>query len=155
MELKIERAQTEDLENILELQKACYLTEARLYNEYNIPPLTQTMASICEEFEKGIVFLKAVSEAQLVGSVRAYLEGGTAYIGRLMVKQEFQNRKIGKALMNAIEQQMLDAVRFELFTGYKSEKNIALYTKLGYVEYRREYIHDHLSLVYMEKDKGK
>jgi hypothetical protein len=57
--------------------------------------------------------------------------------------------------MKEIERQMADAVRFELFTGYKSEKNIGLYTKLGYAECRRAYIHDNLTLVFMEKYKLK
>jgi hypothetical protein len=43
------------------------------------------------------------------------------------------------------------AARFELFTGHKSLRNLYLYKKLGYGEFKRERVNDHLWLVYMEK----
>lgn len=53
--------------------------------------------------------------------------------------------------MKAIENQLHHCLRYELFTGHKSDKNIKLYQKLGYNEVNRQYINDHLTLVYMEK----
>lgn len=38
--------------------------------------------------------------------------------------------------MTEIEKLYDDCLSFELFTGYKSEKNLALYRKLGYQDYR-------------------
>lgn len=49
--MKIVLAEKKDLKSILELQKACYLEEAELYNNFSIPPLTQTMESIELDFE--------------------------------------------------------------------------------------------------------
>ena len=73
----------------------------------------------------------------IVGSVRAYLERGTAYIGRLIVKPEYQNKGIGTKLMEAIEQHFKFANRYELFTGHKSTQNLHLYQELGYYEFKR------------------
>jgi len=53
--------------------------------------------------------------------------------------------------MNEIERCFDEARRFELFTGHKSERNIALYRKLGYRVVRSEKISENLSLVYMQK----
>ncbi len=44
--MKILRASIEDAEEILSLQKTAYLSEAALYNNYNIPPLKQTTDEI-------------------------------------------------------------------------------------------------------------
>ena len=70
-------------------------------------------------------------------TVRAYLEKETAYIGRLMVKPDSQNRGIGTRLMQAIEQYFRIADRYELFTGHKSARNLYLYQRLGYREFKR------------------
>ena len=74
-----------------------------LYNDYSIPPSIQTLKEIRQEFSQQ-VFLNALEEGEIVGSVRAYLEKGTAYIGRLMVKPDSQNKGIGTRFMLAIEE---------------------------------------------------
>ena len=48
----------------------------------------------------------------------------------------------------------LSARRFELFTGHKSAGNIRLYERIGYRTYRKEQVHERLSLVFMEKVRG-
>jgi hypothetical protein len=47
----IEKALLENAEEILELQKLAYLSEAETYNDYSIPPLTQTIDQIRADFE--------------------------------------------------------------------------------------------------------
>jgi ribosomal protein S18 acetylase RimI-like enzyme len=153
MNLQILKATFEDLETILTLQKECYLAEAERHNEYNIPPLTQTLECIQEDFNQGTLFLKGMIEGQTVASVRGYSRNNTSFIGRLMVKKEFQNNKFGQALMKEIEACFTDSNRFELFTGFKSENNILLYQKLGYKEFKRQFITEKLTLVYLEKFK--
>lgn len=151
MDFKILTATEYDLNTILDLQIACYQTEAELHHEYNIPPLTQTFNSIHEEMKQGTLFLKGVIEGQLIASVRGHIKDDTAYIGRLIVKKEFQNNKFEQALMKEIETQLCHCSRYELFTGFKSEKNLALYQKLRYNEFRRQFINNNLTLVYLEK----
>lgn len=151
MNFQILIATENDLKAILDLQKECYQTEAELHNEFNIPPLTQTYESIIAEMKQGMLFLKGEINGRIIGSVRGYIENNTAFIGRLIVKKEFQNNKFGQRLMSQIEDQLKNCERFELFTGHKSEKNLKLYQKLGYSEFKRQSINDKLTLVYMEK----
>jgi ribosomal protein S18 acetylase RimI-like enzyme len=96
-----------------------------LHNDFTIPPLLQTLEEIIKDFENQIV-LKATMDGKIRGSVRALTRGETCYIGRLIVHPDFQNQRIGKKLMNKIEEIFKDAERFELFTGHKSEKNLYL-----------------------------
>ncbi len=151
VDLKVLQATLGDLHTILELQKQCYITEAELYNDYDIPPLTQTIEEIKTDFMDGTLFLKGMVNDELVATVRGINQNETTYIGRLAVKEEFQNRKIGQILMKEIEKQLNNCRRYELFTGYKSEKNIKLYQKLGYCEYKTQFVHENLTLVYLEK----
>jgi ribosomal protein S18 acetylase RimI-like enzyme len=148
--LEITRASEEDAEIILHLQMHAYLSEAEIYNDYSIPPLIQTLKDIREEFSQQ-VFLNAIEEGEIVGSVRAYLEKGTAYIRRLMVKSDFQNKGIGSRLMQAIEEHFRMADRYELFTGHRSARNLYLYRKLGYREFKRVSVNDLIILVFLEK----
>ena len=47
----IKKAEFSDLEEILQLQKLTYKSEAELYNDFNIPPLVQTLKEVEEEFK--------------------------------------------------------------------------------------------------------
>jgi ribosomal protein S18 acetylase RimI-like enzyme len=151
--LEITRASQEDAEIILHLQIHAYLSEAEIYNDYSIPPLIQTLKEIKQEFSWQ-VFLNAIEEGEIIGSVRAYLEKGTAYIGRLMVKPYSQNKGIGTKLMQAIEEYFTMAARYELFTGHRSARNLYLYQKLGYREFKRLPVNDRIVLVFLEKYKN-
>lgn len=151
MHLHISQATEHDLPAILQLQKECYLSEAELHNEFRIPPLTQTLEEIAQEMKRGTLFLKGTISGQLVASVRGYIKDNTAFIGRLIVHPEFQNNKFGQRLMKEIEEAMDNSHRYELFTGFKSEKNLRFYDKLGYKEFKRQPVNENLTLVYLEK----
>ncbi|HEX2946657.1 MAG TPA: GNAT family N-acetyltransferase [Clostridia bacterium] len=148
----IEKALYEDLEEILALQKLAYQSEAMICNDYGIPPLTQTIDGIREDFHNQII-LKAVGDNRIIGSIRAYEKDGTCFIGRVIVHPEFQNRGVGKKLMLAVEDMFPECHLFSLFTGKNSVKNLYFYGSLGYKQVREEYIHDTLTFVYLEKVK--
>jgi ribosomal protein S18 acetylase RimI-like enzyme len=146
----IAEAGLEDAEEILVLQKLAYLSEAELNQDYTIPPLTQTLEGIQQQFETHL-FLKAMVDGRIVGSVRAHQAAGTCYIGRLIVHPDFQNRGIGTRLMAEIESRFDGAQRYELFTSERSERNLYLYQKLGYRTVRREQLTEKVTLLYLEK----
>ena len=148
--MEIERATVLDAEEILSLQKLAYRSEAEIYNDFNIPPLLQTLESIEKDFENQF-FLKARADGKIIGSVRAYAKEGTCYIGRLIVHPDFQNQGIGRTLMNEIEKIFNHCERFELFTGDRSERNLYFYQKLGYRIYKKENITDQTKIVCLEK----
>ena len=98
---------------------------------------------------------KAVLEGRIVGSVRVRLADATCHVGKLIVDPNIQNRGIGSALMRHLESRFPETGRFELFTGHESLRNLHLYTKLGYREFRRVPVNDRLWLVYMEKTRSR
>jgi predicted N-acetyltransferase YhbS len=148
--MKIIRAEESNLQAILELQYLAYQGEAKLLDDFTIPPLKQTIEEVQQEFTKGI-FLKAVDESnELIGSVRAWQESDTVYIGKLIVQPKLQSRGIGSALVKAIEREF-KCRRYEIFTSVKSIRTIQLYEHLGYVKFREQKISDKLTLVFLEK----
>ena len=146
----IEQAQTSDAPVILALQKLAYLSEAEIWQDYTIPPLTQTLEEIEQEFQNRTV-LKVAVDGKIIGSVRAHLQEGTCYIGRLIVHPDFQNQGIGAKLLREIEGRFAQARRYELFTGEKSERNLYFYQKWGYRIFRKEELTDKVTLVFLEK----
>ncbi|MGO4543010.1 GNAT family N-acetyltransferase [Paenibacillus sp. 2TAB19] len=104
-----------------------------------------------DEFNEGI-FLKAVIEDVIVGSVRAVIQDGVCVIGKLIVNPDYQNQGIGKRLMKEIEETFSQVKRKELFIGHKSIKNIELYQKLGYQKYKEKEVNENLKLIYMYKE---
>jgi GNAT superfamily N-acetyltransferase len=151
--MKISKAQSENLREILILQKLCFRQEAEIYADFSIPPLRQSYEELLEECGHKLV-LKAVANRLIVGSVRACQENHTCYIGRLVVHPDYQNKGIGARLMNAIEGEFPGVKRFELFTGFKSEKNIYLYQKLGYRVYKKQRTAGAPDIVFMEKQNN-
>jgi len=138
-----------DLPQILALQKAAFESEARLVENWDIPPLTQTLENLVEEWRTGDI-LKALDGQTLVGTVRARTTEDTVHIGRLAVLPQWQGRGCGSALMTAILS-ATKAARYELFTSAKSERNLRLYQKLGFVPYKKAQTANGVELVWLEK----
>jgi ribosomal protein S18 acetylase RimI-like enzyme len=149
-QMMITAALPEDAQAILALQKLAYQSEARLYNDFSIPPLLQTLEELRQEFGHKTV-LKASQGQGIIGSVRGFQKEGTCFVERLIVHPDHQGRGLGTALMQRLERTFPEAHRAELFTGHKSLKNIRLYERLGYRIFRREAVNQTLSFVFMEK----
>ena len=148
--VNIEPADVRDAEEILDLQKLAYQSEAAIYGDYGIPPLIQTHAEMEADFQENF-FLKASHEGKIIGSVRGSLSRGTCYVGRLIVHPAHQGKGLGTSLMSEIEKRFPEAERYELFTGHKSEGNLRLYARLGYRVFKREKISGSLEFIYLEK----
>jgi len=133
--MEIQVATIEDAQEILELQKYAYVSEAELHDDFKIPPLMQTLEELISEFEKRTI-LKITDDGALLASGQVKYSDGCCYIGRMAVLPEFQGRGIGSKLLSALEAVFPDAKRFELFTGEKSEKNLAMYSRRGYMPFK-------------------
>ncbi len=148
----IGKAEREDATEILALQKLAYLSEAELYGDISIPPLTQTLEELIDSFSRNLIF-KAVDEGRIIGSVNGRISKGRCLIGRLMVHPDCQGRGIGTILMGAIEREFPHVSAYRLFTGEKSSRNIHLYERLGYRIYERKVIPGSFLIVFMEKKR--
>jgi len=148
--MEIRNASIEDAESILALQRLAYQSEAAVYDDFRLRPLTETLGDIKDRFQDRR-FLKAIEDGQIVGSIRAFQDGVVCHVERLVVHPDYQRRGIGTALLKVIDTSFPVALRFELFTGHKSENNIHLYERAGYRAVRQEQVSEKLSLIVMEK----
>jgi ribosomal protein S18 acetylase RimI-like enzyme len=155
MSVTISTAVDGDAENILKLQYLAYQSEAELYGDYSIEPLTQTLDALRAELAEGTVLVARLGE-EVVGSVRGVVDDdGTARIAKLIVHPRMQRHGLGGRLLRAIEERLAagcEAKRYRLFTGHRSEFNLRLYRKLGYAQIgATEQVTRRLSLIHMEK----
>jgi ribosomal protein S18 acetylase RimI-like enzyme len=125
-------ASAEDAGELLTLQRAAYLSEGRLHDRFDLPPLTETLDEVRAAVARGLV-LKALRGTRIVGTVRGVVLDRTGHIGRFAVAPDLQGHGIGSTLLREIESSLAEYVdRFELFTGPHSEANIRLYLRFGY-----------------------
>ena len=151
MKIVIELATEQDLRPILELQKRAFSGQAKIYNDYALPSLTQTIEDLAVEFER-MTFYKADVGGKLVASVRCWIRDLTLHVEKLIVEPAMQNRGIGKRMVRAIENRYSVQVdRYELATGHKSARNLHLYASLVYKEIERRTLKPGCELVVMAK----
>lgn len=150
MNVKIEKAEREDLNEILELQYLAYQSEAALFGTNDIPPLRQTLDEVVEEYNVGIILKMVDENGIIIGSVRAKENNNTVYIGKLMVHPDYRGNGFGTKLLSEIEH-LFPNKRYELFTSTRSVDNIRLYQKSGYKIFSERIENDELTFVYMEK----
>lgn len=137
---KVMRLGVDDVGEVLTLQRAAYVTEARLHRDLELPALTQTAGELAAELaDPTVVALGIRQGARLVASMRIRLRGSVAEISRLTVVPDLQGRGLGSRLLRAVDATLPDGIhRVELFTGENSTANIRLYERMGYSEFRRQ-----------------
>jgi ribosomal protein S18 acetylase RimI-like enzyme len=149
--MNIELASEQDLDHILELQRKAFHGQALIYNDFTLPSLTQTIDDLKKEFNNKI-FYKVEENGKIVASVRCFINNQTLYVEKLIVDPDFQNKGLGTAIMQEIENRYSVVVnRYELSTGHKSARNLHLYKKLGYKEIRQEPLNDKCNLIFLAK----
>lgn len=152
MEITIEAAVPADAGEILTVQRAAYVSEAQLYDDPRLPPLTETLAEVSAALAGDTVVLVARVGPRLAGVVRARLDGATARIGRLAVAPDLQGRGIGGRLLATVEARLVGrADRLELFTGAHSTANLRLYGRHGYRVSGHRRLDTGPGLTYLEK----
>lgn len=142
-----------DLINILSLQKKSFTVVAERMNKFDLPPLQQSLEEIYDEYQKGIILKYLSDSGQIIGSVRGYMdENKICHIGKLIVHPDFQNKGIGRELMNEIETYFPYCHKFSLYTGEETPNTLHLYSRVGYDIVCRKKIED-ISMIIMKKEK--
>ncbi|MEV6250036.1 GNAT family N-acetyltransferase [Streptomyces sp. NPDC051742] len=159
LSVTISAADARDAEHILKLQYLCYQSEAELYGDWSIEPLTQTLDELRAELDEGHGLVARLGD-EVVASVRARLdEDGTVRIAKLIVHPRMRRHGLGGRLLDGIERHFAadaapseaPAKRFRLFTGHRSDGNLRLYRSRGYAQVGTREVGPRLTLVTLEK----
>ena len=146
---ELSKANYEVLKEILDLQHLAYITEAKIYNDMNIEPLTETLDELINEYNNGLV-IKLSIDNKIIGSIRAKEKNNTVFIGKLMVHPDYRRNGFGSLLLTELEK-MYPNKRYELFTGVRSLDNVRLYERLGYKPFKMDDGKKAIQFVYFEK----
>ncbi len=140
---------------LLTLRRAAFVSEAQLYDDPHIPPLTQTLDELVEDLaDANVITLGAWIGHRLVGSIRVLLEGKKATLGRLAVAPDLQGMGIGTELLLAVVPHLSEGIEeVWVFTGRDSVQNLALYAKHGYAHEYDQTAGD-LTYAYLRKILG-
>jgi len=135
-QIRIELVDDASAGELLTLRRAAFVTEAQVYGDPNIPPLTQTLHELREDLARDdVTTIGAWDGHRLVGSVRVEIEGQKATLGRLAVAPDQQGHGIGTQLMWAVLPYLPDETKeIWVFTGKDSLQNLAMYQRQGYEE---------------------
>jgi len=169
-----QRADRADAPEILALQKVAYQTEVELYGDDSLPPLQQTLEGLENDFDRHpaqevsgldaaagrppdeadrMVFIKAVVNGKIIGSVRCYAIGDTTHLRRMIVHPYFRGRGIGRRLLQEVEKAFPHSRRFEAKTGHRSKRGHFQLTKLGYRQFKTEPFTPAVTWCYFEKER--
>ncbi|TWP51878.1 GNAT family N-acetyltransferase [Lentzea tibetensis] len=134
---------------LMTVQRAAYVAEARQNGVLSIPPLEETLDEIRASL--GLA-LGAWIGPRLVGSVRGRVDGSRMLISRLSVAPDVQGQGIGRALLEAITDARPDEVELLwLVTGARSDDNVRMYVKAGFVQTRAGVDEMNVPVVFLEK----
>lgn len=119
---------------VLTVQRAAYLIEAKRYAMWELPPLVETVEEIEHHISSGMPAVGAWLGHRLVGSVRGKVDGERMEVARLSVAPDMGGRGIGRKLLEAMTALTPDSVEVVwLFTGGESANSLALYESAGFV----------------------
>ena len=132
VDLDLRSAVPADAGELLTLQLACWVEEARANPGVDIPPLRETLEDVSAWLREWTTLVVRAS-GRLVGAVRGRLVGDTWHVGRLMVAPDLRGRGLGRELLSRAEAAAPpDARRLSLFTGVGSAANLRMYQRAGY-----------------------
>ncbi|SES04067.1 Ribosomal protein S18 acetylase RimI [Lentzea xinjiangensis] len=122
---------------VLTVQRAAYLPEARRYGAWDLPPLVETLDEIRDHLGDGTPAFGAFDGPRLVGSVRSRIDGERMEIARLAVAPDVQGGGVGRRLLRAVAEHAPTTVSVVwLLTGAESDENLRFYESAGFVRAR-------------------
>lgn len=150
--LRIDRMNSEHAGELLTLQRAAYVTEARILGDPNIAPLTQTLGELREELsDPSVIAVGGWIGPRLVASTRIRINGEKAEIFRLATAPDQRGQRYSIDVLLGAAPYLPDTVR-EVWVKTSSEDAQALeaYSEFGF-EHQRDEKTERITQAYLRK----
>ena len=140
-DLDVRVATPADAPELLVLQRACWMPEARVSGSWPIPPLEESLDDVVAGLGEWTTWVARVpaergARGRLVASVRGRVRPGDPTLwetGRLVVAPDLQGRGLGRALLSHAESAAPEAVQsFWINTSRVMDANVRRYRRAGY-----------------------
>lgn len=115
---------------LLELQRASYLVEAKLINFFEIPPLKESLEEL---IECGETFLSYFEEKTLAGAISYSVDGDELTICRMVVHPAHFRKGIAQKLLSELESRNSQISVYKVSTGKDNPPAKNLYLKNGFI----------------------
>ena len=135
MNIKLVRGTDEDAKNLYDIQVKAFESLLKKYEDYDISPAKETIEYTIGRINYPFgVYYKIIFEEKLIGGIRIqWWNNRTCYrISPIFILPEYQNRGIGREVINKVEKIYVRALTWELETILEEEKNCNFYERLGY-----------------------
>lgn len=132
--VEIKMATKEDAQSILEITHQAFLKYLDVAKVPDTPALHEQIENVISDIENKLVYV-AVFAGEVVGSVRITLkDDNTAYLSRFGVTGKYQNLGVGKALIDAVDTDMVkrNIKSISLHTASKAFSLVHFYYKRGF-----------------------
>lgn len=129
--MDISKANFKDIPEIVAVQKLAFYNVAKYHKNFRLRPLQVTIEDLEKTFND-YTYIIASEDNSIVGSAKAKIVDNVCKIESVIVHPDYQNRGIGKKLINCIESLFNNCSTFSLFTGKDTPKNVSFYSTLGY-----------------------
>lgn len=132
-DLVVSRAEVADVDDLLVLQRCCWVDEALANDTLDLAALREGPGDV-EESVRTRSVLVVRRGARLVAAVQSWRHGDDLWVGRLMVAPGQRGRGVASALLRHVEASAPSGTRrMRLSTGESSAANLALYDRHGFV----------------------
>ena len=140
-DLDVRVATPADAPELLVLQRACWMPEARVSGSWPIPPLEESLDDVVAGLGEWTTWVARVpaeggARGRLVASVRGRVRPGDPTVwetGRLAVAPDLQGRGLGRALLEHAEAAAPASVTtYWINTGRVMDANVRRYRRAGY-----------------------
>ena len=148
MDVKIERATVDDVDQLIEVQNKSFYSDFVKYGE--CPGYHHSRESMTKIVLNRITY-KILCDDQIVGDIIVRDKGEHLYfLGGLCVIPEYENKGIGQQAIKLLEHDFPDAIQWSLETPADKKRNHYFYKKMGF-EITKEYMDGSVKIVLFEK----
>ena len=151
----LQRADVQDAEQILQMQKASFAPLLERYQDYDLNPANETADRVrARLMQKETYYYYITVYGEAVGAIRIVdaKDGSRKRISPLSVLPQHQNRGYAQAAMHEAER-LHGAENWELSTIMQEQGNCHLYEKMGYHRTGTpQTVSERMTLVQYEKD---